>query len=296
MKFRMSELFLGAFLTVSIFAMGMLFSSQYSSQAPQKESHAASGGNSAKDLDAELIGTTWLTKDAAGFFTFALVIVGGLQAIMFLAQLRLIRESLTPAKEAADAAKEAAVAAKLNAEAVINADRAHLYVVIQDHNVSGLIDAVADAKFSVAIAKDRMDPPVLAYVFKNYGKTPAIVESVMHCVAFKKDEGGIRTYEPFDRALEIIGEREEIEPIATSFDERPFLAEDAKALGDHDTMLFFYSEVTFRDAFNQRHTVRSDFLYSADRFHLIDRKETNVTQAASLHAGAARRFGMIDQG
>jgi hypothetical protein len=35
MRFRIPELFLGAFLAVAIFAMGILFSSQYSRQTTQ---------------------------------------------------------------------------------------------------------------------------------------------------------------------------------------------------------------------------------------------------------------------
>ena len=99
----------------------------------------------------------------------------------------------------------------------------------------------------------------------------------MHYVTIKKIEGGTRRYETPDRAIEIVGEREESELIATSLQERQFIVEDAKALGDHDTMLFFYSEATFVDAFNHRHRITSDFLYSADRFHLISRRETTET-------------------
>lgn len=54
----------------------------------------------------------WLTKDAAGFFTFLLVVVGGLQLALFVWQLGLIRESLDDAKIAAEAAKESADVAK----------------------------------------------------------------------------------------------------------------------------------------------------------------------------------------
>src|ERR1700733_768992 len=96
--FRFPEVLLGVLLAVALFAMGMLFSSQYSGNAAQKitQQEATSSSNSAHNPDDELVGSTWLTKDAAGFFTFALVIIGGLQAILFLAQLRLIRDSLRP--------------------------------------------------------------------------------------------------------------------------------------------------------------------------------------------------------
>src|SRR5438105_2425027 len=110
MKFRVPEIFLGAFLTIAVFSMGILFSSQYSDHVTKQpaQQETSSSGNNAKNPDTELTGSTWLTKDASGFFTFALVIVGGIQAILFLAQLKLIRESLAPAKAAADAARIAA--------------------------------------------------------------------------------------------------------------------------------------------------------------------------------------------
>jgi hypothetical protein len=75
---------------------------------------------------------SWLTKDAAGFFTFGLFVVGGFQAGLFLWQLWLIRESLDDAKIAAEAAKDGAQAArdsvKLSEEALIAAQRAYVAV------------------------------------------------------------------------------------------------------------------------------------------------------------------------
>jgi hypothetical protein len=62
-------------------------------------------------------GGNWLTKDAAGFFTFLLVVVGCFQVCLFLWQLWLIRESLDDAKISAEAAKEAADAAREGAKA-----------------------------------------------------------------------------------------------------------------------------------------------------------------------------------
>ncbi|MGB7097644.1 MAG: hypothetical protein WBD95_02600 [Xanthobacteraceae bacterium] len=75
--------------------------------ASEPSAQKPSGGSESQD--------SWLTKDAAGFFTFLLVIVGGFQVALFVWQLRLIRDSLDDAKEAADAAKEAADASKIQA-------------------------------------------------------------------------------------------------------------------------------------------------------------------------------------
>jgi len=113
LRLHFSEFLLGVLLTVAIFAMGMLFaSSQQSLDTAQQIASAKTQQQSeqAKSPDSELIGSTWLTKDASGFFTFILVCVGGIQAWFFWVQLRLIRESLADAKLAAEAAKRAAKA------------------------------------------------------------------------------------------------------------------------------------------------------------------------------------------
>jgi hypothetical protein len=132
MRFRTTELLFGMLLAVAIFAMGMLFvSSGYAPQTTQNISapKAANQGEQSKPPDSDLTGSTWLTKDASGFFTFVLVVVGSLQALFFWYQLGLIRQSLAPAKEAADAAK-------INAQAVMDAEGAHLYPVVKKTNVS----------------------------------------------------------------------------------------------------------------------------------------------------------------
>jgi hypothetical protein len=71
----------------------------------EKQRHSNSGDSLTSFID-------WLTHDAAGFFTFALVVVGGFQLALFWVQLHLIRKSLIDAKTAANAAKEAAEIAK----------------------------------------------------------------------------------------------------------------------------------------------------------------------------------------
>jgi hypothetical protein len=126
MKFRTPEIFLGAFLAVAIFAMGVLFAS---SQRPSSAPHQS---EQSKAPDSDLTGSTWLTKDAAGFFTFVLVCVGGVQAWFFWVQLRLIRESLADTKKAADAAGEAAESTRIQAivarDTLTNVQRPYLFI------------------------------------------------------------------------------------------------------------------------------------------------------------------------
>jgi hypothetical protein len=103
-RFRVPEIFLGCFLTVAVLAVGMTLNRQ---QAPQPLH---------KNLETELTGSTWLTKDAAGFFAFISALIVGGQAVMFFVQLRLMREGMSHTTIAAQAAKESAVTAKMQAE------------------------------------------------------------------------------------------------------------------------------------------------------------------------------------
>src|SRR5262245_1321262 len=69
----------------------------------------------------------WVTDDASGFFTMLLAGIAVFQLGMFYRQLSFMRASLAEAKSATIAATEAAKTAKLNAQAVINAERAYLW-------------------------------------------------------------------------------------------------------------------------------------------------------------------------
>lgn len=76
--------------------------------------------NQKNNADDENNGIWGHADPGVTFVSLLLVVVGGVQIAVFLQQLRLIRESLGPAKEAADAAK-------LNAQAVIDAERAYIF-------------------------------------------------------------------------------------------------------------------------------------------------------------------------
>jgi hypothetical protein len=105
MKFRLPEIILGCLLTVAIFAMGMMF---------------ASSGRT-----VEAIGPNWLTKDASGFFAGLQAIVAAIQAVLFVYQLRLIRDSLDDAKAASTAATRQAHVAE---ETLNKIERPYLFV------------------------------------------------------------------------------------------------------------------------------------------------------------------------
>jgi hypothetical protein len=112
----------------------------------------------------------WLTKDAAGFFTFLLVVVGAFQVGLFLWQLWLIRESLDDAKIAAEAAKEAADTAKIQAETAQATLRA-----MQESNESAR--DMAQAAILNARAAVRVQLPVITISRCNLWQTEAPLQS-----------------------------------------------------------------------------------------------------------------------
>jgi hypothetical protein len=149
MKFRIPELLLGCLLTVAVFAIGMLFAS--SGHAPQSA--------------GEAIGSTWLTKDAAGFFGGLQFLVLGIQAVLFFYQLHLIRESLDDAKVVSLAATRQAGVAE---DTLNKIERPYLFVF----NVSRLkVDRWEDAEGDgVRLC--------VTYSVANYGKLPAVIEDM----------------------------------------------------------------------------------------------------------------------
>jgi hypothetical protein len=265
MRFRTTELLFGMLLAVAIFAMGMLFvSSGYAPQTTQNISapKAANQGEQSKPPDSDLTGSTWLTKDASGFFTFVLVVVGSLQALFFWYQLGLIRQSLAPAKEAADAAK-------INAQAVMDAEGAHLYPVIKKTNVSNhqvFFGPIMHGKSSPDT--DAVPTPTVVYCFKNYGKTPAVLQSIMHNIDFLEAPSKSRLMHMADiSALEIIGATEEsadieFEMLAT------FNMGMAKSVMKSRGELIFFGEAVFTDFFDRQFRCIWEFHGNAGGFKL----------------------------
>jgi hypothetical protein len=121
----------------------------------------------------------WLTKDAAGFFTLGLVVVGGIQVGLFLWQLRLIRESLDDTKIAADAAKEAADVAKesLNLSRENAQTELRAYIVVATGSIFNVADPpvppILPGQQAAGAITLRDRGPIAMLAILNAGKTPA---------------------------------------------------------------------------------------------------------------------------
>jgi hypothetical protein len=110
----------------------------------------------------------WLTKDAAGFFTFLLVVIGGFQLGLFYWQLRYMREGM---EDATLAAKAATKQARIAEETQTNLQRPYIFV------------------FGIQrLLRDPQGQWLVTYNVANYGSIPAIIEDVW--VGFVTSDAG----------------------------------------------------------------------------------------------------------
>src|SRR5262245_35785334 len=219
----------------------------------------------------------WLTHDAAGFFTLLLVVVGVGQAGLFVWQLILIKRSLRDAKKAADAAAEGAEAARLNAQALIDAESAQMYVIHLGSNIEAIFQLGKFYDNSPTMATSKFDPPWIDYRLRNYGKSPAIVQHVSHGLSLENPKiKQQREYAIGQEAMEIVGVGEQGIIIRCAFD-KPFTFGDVRSIVTDERLLFFYGHAHFVDHFGRKQTLEWEFLADAGKWKLIAHSNTRET-------------------
>jgi hypothetical protein len=173
----------------------------------------------------------------------------------------------------------AADAAALNAQAVMDAEGAHLYPIIKKSNLK---DAFQSAILYPSMPDvDSLPAPFAEYVFKNYGKSPAFIESVMHGIRVYELSHKSRVISPGSESfLEIVvagGNSREIQcDIFESFNRGK-----AKGILEHKSELLFFGEVFFRVFFNRRFQCYWEFNGRPDGFHLYKIEERPNPDAKS---------------
>lgn len=224
----------------------------------------------------------WLTKDAAGFFTFVLMIVGGAQLALFWHQLRLIRASLDDAKIAALAAKDSANAAIRQArtaeESFANLERPYIYVF----GIKGL-----ECDF------DQMEPyDFLKYSVANYGKTPASLESSCLRISIGTSPEVPVTVRPWHSliALPILtpNERREnlTEPIPDNIETTQYADEDTPPgpftvpVLEEGKEFFFWIQIKYHGPFSVGHETSACWRWdsTSDRLILYGGEQYNYTR------------------
>jgi hypothetical protein len=231
---------------------------------PAKAQTAEPTANGAKTQEP------WLTKDAAGFFTFVLVVVGSVQVALFLWQLWLIRESLDDTKIAAEAAKQAADVAKIQTETAKatlqtmqdTAERQlRAYVFAEPATFSSSVYNRARPR-EVGLVKNTGPMQRLTYQVRitNTGQTPAFDfrQATAHDVfdepvtddKFHIGQGG-----PFSRATLAAGRD------VTTGHVMDIVPEEYRQIREGRKSFYVFGEIHYTDAFKKKRIVRFRFLH-----------------------------------
>jgi len=240
MKFRVPDIVLGAFLTVAVLAMGMLFESSRRHPTQQPTASDAAKENTSHQPERSL--WNWLTHDAAGFFTLWLVIVGGGQIGLFYWQLRLIRVAAEDAKRAGLAAERAAKATedavKLAGETAKRQLRAYVNVGSSQLDNFGFDQ-----------------PPTITVELVNNGQTPAY--------RLRRSMTLFASEFPFTKEVILTeGKRESILGPSGKINMGPnamgaaLTAEQTQSVISGDWAIYALGVVKYFDAFNEERTTR----------------------------------------
>jgi hypothetical protein len=236
-RLRVPEVVLGCLLTVAVSAVGMTF-----------------GLRTTVGPEADATTGSWLMKDAAGFFTFCLVVVAIVQAWLFLGQLRLMRLGMLDTAEAARAASDAAKAA---AEQVRLAEA---QIEVAKIGIFDLERAFLDVGPSSVVTSFVTEPPppkgyfnpgdpmevIVTIGIKNTGRTRAVIQ---------------RAYGEFSTGS--LGPMAIYNLISgTKYDTDLSMSADGGAdfphafRTRHVTEQFFFGYVEYKDIFGRLHTSR----------------------------------------
>jgi hypothetical protein len=216
--------------------------------------------------------------DRLALFTVFLFCVAVVQAGFFIWQLRMMRSEAKKARINLNVAKRAANAAALNAQAVMDAEGAHLYPIIKKSNLK---DAFQSSILHSTLPENEILPaPRVVYCFINYGRTPAVLEKVMHGMRFYPPGSTSRVTNQADRSLEIAVSHQETAEIPCDISE-VFNHGKAMAVLEYKGELLFYGELFFRDFFNRSFVCYWEFDGRPDGFHLFKISERPNPNAKS---------------
>lgn len=258
MRFRTPELFLGVFLAVAVFAMGMLFApSVYPPNAKSERADQARPQEALKSsTDEKLADYTW----------WLAVLTAGL-VVTSVGQGFFIARSDKTARRAADAAL-------LNAESLISAERAHLFVIVKSNNLhNALMGSVFYGK-SASMRESRIPRCELEFVIKNTGRTAAIVQDVSYQLVQADADTSLWQYSYQDTIVNAVVEGgNETSPSTHCVAETDMTIADGNAVIDQSQPIYFYGFVSFRDTFKRQYDYFWRYQYRGRRFALVHEEE-----------------------
>jgi hypothetical protein len=226
--------------------------------------------------------------------TRGLYLVGIAQLVLVGALLLFIFLSFRNAKKVADAAK-------VNAEALIDAERARIFVMMEQDTADAIRAAAKHANSSEKDG-DTLDGSVgLYYGLKNYGKTPAIIKEISQHLVVAPQLAKEREYSPKDPLPieQLLGPAEQTPrgTLVCSLDRKVTVGE-AKEILTLRNALWFYGYVAYDDTFGFARELRYVFRYDGStggRFRLHSLQEIRSqkryeddTPPSSLEADLSR--------
>lgn len=162
--------------------------------------------------------------------------------------------------------KESADAAKLNAEALIDADRAHLYAVIKVNNLGAALRAAHIADMDDAIASPQ---PLLQFALRNLGRAAAILEETGWLLTQRERGNQVWQYPVGAIAEPVVdGGAETMPPTDCTLDESVFRVRDAKEAFDGKRPLYFVGYVIFTTSLDRVYEFRWQYENNGTRWVL----------------------------
>jgi hypothetical protein len=160
------------FLLASLFWIGVLgWQSSYSLTGTEKQKcyeEATKTGHKSGECKSFWERTT---SDPVAFFTFTLTVVTLALGAISVRQFHYLKRSDATARIAAEAARN-------SADALISAERAHLFVAVDGNTIGEIVSKYGMWDKSESMFSDDVETPSVAYSFRNFGKTHAIIKEL----------------------------------------------------------------------------------------------------------------------
>jgi hypothetical protein len=238
-RFRIPDVVLGCLLTVAVLAIGMTL-----------------GLRTSVGPEPDATGASWLMKDAAGFFTFCLVVVAIVQAWLFLRQLRMMRLAMRDTAEATRAASDAAKAATAQVRL------AEAQIEVMKIGIFDLERAFLDVgRFSIVTSFVTHPPP--ASGFYQHGVDPLEVVAKFSLKNTGRTRAAIiQAHGEFAQGTNPSGEPAYSHLVGTTYRTDFTLSAGVEAEFPYAfktrvvTEQFFFGYVEYEDIFRRRHTSR----------------------------------------
>jgi hypothetical protein len=253
-RFRIPEMVLGALFSAPLWALVWAWTDSYAPTEKQKqECYEAAQKTGQKGDECK---TFWerTTSDPVAFFTlvlaFSTVGLWGATIALYLSGEKQI-----------GIATKTANAAELSAQALMNAERARLFVAIQTENISTIVGRGGFFNKSESMFKQELQSPGIGYLFKNVGKTAAILKEVSEQIIVKPEFPIDAPYSVREQPEDLVIEPGKAGSTFACIMRDTLTVGDAVGFEKRKLAFWFYGYVKFNDAFGREHRFEYRYCY-----------------------------------